>query len=272
MTSVATDPIRTQRILALTTQNRFPTWGTRTLILVIGVLIWQIVSSSGLVDTDFLPSPVMMAAELPKLVVNPEFHVALRSTGTGILLAFLMAVVIGTALGSVIGSISVAREAFEGPLNVLMSMPKVIFFPIFLLVFGLGEATATAFGTFEASVYMAVYAATGVQEAQQKYLRMAHAYGAGGWGQFVHVRLPAAMPSVFAGVWYSIKHAFTGVLLAELFVSTGGIGAMIRHTTELSQVATSFALILVMSLLMIVVGSLVNRIEARVNRWSGKDA
>lgn len=233
------------------------------------VVLWAMLTRTGVLDPEFLPYPETVGRALFVSFGQPEVLNALAVTGQSILYAFIIGSSIGIALGWIIGMSPLMQEAFMGPITILMSTPKSIFLPIFLPIFGLGATTAAAFGAFEASVYVVVNVVGGMLLVQEKHLRMATAFNATAWQRFRWVVLPASLPGLFGALWYGIKHAFTGVLIAELFISTAGIGALIRLYTELSRTDEVFALILAISILMILVGSLANVVENRLMRSHG---
>lgn len=235
-------------------------------VLVGFIALWAVLTRTGVLDPEFLPYPTDVLAALIHSFGEPEVLTALATTGRTVLYAFVIGSSIGIALGWILGMSQVLQEAFLGPVNILMSTPKSIFLPIFLPIFGLGAATATAFGAFEASVYVVVNIVGGMLLVQRKHLRMATAFNATVWQQFRWVVLPASLPGLFGALWFGIKHAFTGVLIAELFISTSGIGSLIRLYTELSRTEEAFALILAVSIFMIVIGSLANLVEDRLMR------
>ena len=230
------------------------------------VALWAVLTRTGVLDPEFLPYPTDVLSALIHSFGQPEVLSALAVTGRAILYAFVIGSGIGIVLGWILGMSPLLQQAFLGPINILMSTPKSIFLPIFLPIFGLGATSATAFGAFEASVYVVVNVVGGMLLVQQKHLRMAQAFNASAWQQFRWVVLPASLPGLFGALWFGIKHAFTGVLIAELFISTAGIGALIRLYTELSKTEEAFALILAISIFMILVGSLANLVEDRLLR------
>jgi ABC-type nitrate/sulfonate/bicarbonate transport system permease component len=162
------------------------------------------------------------------------------------------------------------RDAYFGPVLFVLSTPKSIFIPVFLVIFGI-DHTATAFGTFEAFFYVTVNVVGGVDLVEQRHLTMARAFRAGPWHTFRDVLLPASLPGVFAGIWYGIKHAFLAVVIVELYMSAGGLGQVIRQYTNQLETDKVLAMILGVSIIAIAVGVAWTHLEHRLARWRGDD-
>lgn len=239
----------------------------RTFVIIAIVLLWYLISAAGVVAPHFLPGPQHVFGAMVEMVGDSEVRHHVGVSAQTILTAFALAALLGIAIGSLLGTVPILRAAYFDPIVVLMSTPKVVFLPVFLLIFGLGQNSALAFATFEAVVYVIVNVVGGMLLANERLLRMGAAFGATGLQSFAFVRLPAALPGVFAGLWFGIKHAFTGVLLAEMFISSEGIGGLVRQYTEFSQADRAFALIITVAAFMVVLGTVANRVEARLTRW-----
>lgn len=238
----------------------------RTLIIVIAIIVWDLVSRLGLVDPFFVSSPRGVVVAASELVALPVVHHAFRVTGTAIGIAFLIGTGLGLLAGLAIGLSRIVRDAYYGTVLFLLGTPKSIFIPLFLLVFGASHIAA-AFGAFEAFFYVVVNVVGGVDLVEQRHRTVARAFRASPWHMFRDVVLPAALPGVFAGLWYGIKHAFLGVVIVELYISVGGLGQSIRRYTDLLKTDEVFALILTVTVVAIVVGVVWSQLEKRLARW-----
>ena len=84
--------------------------------------------------------------------------------------------------------------------------------------------------------------------------------------------LPAALPGICAAFWYGIKHAFRGVMIAQLWASDGGIGPLIRTYSAALRTDYVLAIVLLITIIAIVAGALWTRAETRLNRWRSTGA
>ena len=233
------------------------------------IVLWDLTTRSGWVDKLFVSSPGDVAGAAARLSGQGVVWAALRETGTAILLAFVIGTAAGIVAGLVLGLSSLLREAYYGIVLFVLSTPKSIFVPIFLLLFGIGPAASAAFGAMEAFFYVTVSVVGGVALVEDRHLRIARAFRASRWHRFVDVVLPAASPGIFSGLWFGIKHAFLGVVIVELYVSFGGLGQLIHQYTNGLKTDQVFALIGAVVIVAVLIGTGWNRLEARLSRWRG---
>jgi ABC-type nitrate/sulfonate/bicarbonate transport system permease component len=241
----------------------------RTLIIVGIVVIWDLVVRVGLVDRLFLTGPLDVVKAVGALAADPAARAAFGSTGVSIVVAFIVGTTAGMVAGALLGASKLLRAAYLSPLLFVLSTPKSIFMPIFVLIFGISGTSAAAFGAFEAFFYVIVNVLGGIELVEDRHLRVARAFRAGRFHKYVDVIGPAALPGLFAALWYGVKHAFLGVLIAQLWASRGGIGDLIRTYSATLRTDYVLAVVLVITLASIFAGAMWTRVEERLNKWRG---
>lgn len=241
------------------------------LVILIGFLAgWELISRLELVDPAFISRPTDIAAAFPEIIETERIRNALLVTGRTMVWAFVYGTAVGVALGYLMGANRLFRDAFYGPALFMLSVPKSIFIPIFLVFFGINTRTAIYYGAFSSFIYVLVNVVGGFDLIEQRHLKVADAYGASKWHRLRDVILPASLPGVFTGIWYGLKSALQGVLILELFISVAGLGSVITFYTNALRVDLVFGLVLSVSITAILVGSAWSRIEARLSRWRPK--
>ena len=231
------------------------------------IALWDIATRLELLDRDFVSTPGAVVKALGDSFGDPVVSTALMTTGSSILFAFLIGTTIGIVAGTALGLSKLLQEAFVSPLMFLLSTPKSIFLPIFILLYGIGQTSAILFGAFEASVFVAINVAAGMALVEERHLTVARAFKASRWQTLQAVVFPSALPGIFTALWYGIKHAFTGVLIAELWASSDGVGALIRVYAEQLKTDKTVALMLTVTVLAIAAGAIWDQIEKRLTRW-----
>lgn len=241
------------------------------IILVLIVGAWELISRLEIIDPAFISRPSAVAAAYPKLAQSERVRAGVAETGMAMGLAFVYGTIVGLALGYMLGASRLLRDAFYGPALFLLSVPKSIFIPIFLVMFGINTTTAVYYGAFSSFIYVLVNVVGGFDLIEDKHLLVAHAYGAKPLHRIIDVILPASLPGVFTGIWYGLKSALQGVLIFELFVSVGGLGQMIRFYTNGLRVDMVFGIVLGISITAILAGSAWSAVEGRLSRWRPSD-
>lgn len=239
----------------------------RTGLIVAFIVLWDLTVRVGIVDRDFLSLPWDVVRAMYDLADDPEAQEAFKRTGGSIVVAFVIGTSAGFVVAIAIGASSILREAFLAPITFILSTPKSIFLPIFTLVFGLGSVSAAAFGAFESFFYVVVNVVGGLGLVERRHQEVATAFGARTRHRYLDVIIPAALPGIFAALWYGIKHAFLGVMIAQLWASDGGIGPLIRIYSSALKTDYVLAIVLIITVVSVLAGALWTRAESHLNRW-----
>jgi ABC-type nitrate/sulfonate/bicarbonate transport system permease component len=239
----------------------------RIAFLGLSVLMWELLANVGVIDPRFASKPSAIAQALGSLMFDLQALKAIGETLVAFAIAFIIGTGSGLLLGIVFGLNRLLRDAYFPIIMLLMVVPKSVFLPLLVLFFGLGTAAGIAFGALLAFVHVTVNVVAGLDLVEQKYRDVARAYDAKPSRLFLDVILPGAAPGIFAGLWHGIRNGFIGVVIAQLFVSTAGIGYLVRVYSNNFQVDNAMALTLVMAALVIVTGAVWSRLERRLTRW-----
>src|SRR4029077_6068216 len=138
--------------------------------------------------------------------------------------AFSMSVIIGLVVGLAVGLQRFTQKSFMPIILSLYGTPQIPILPVFVLFFGIGPASKVAFGVTHGIFPIIVTVVAGVQNIKPILLTSAKSMGASRWHIFRWVIFPHMIPSFFAGMRLGMTGVLLGVLLAELYVSTAGIG------------------------------------------------
>jgi NitT/TauT family transport system permease protein len=182
-------------------------------------------------------------------------------------IAFALSVVIGLVVGLVVGLHNFSRRSFMPIILLLYGTPQVTVLPIFILYFGIGPASKIAFGVTHGMFPIIVTIAAGVQNIKPILLVSARSMGANSWQQLRYVVFPHMISSFFTGMRLGMTGVLLGVLLAELYVSTAGIGYFTTLFTQNFDPTRLLGLIGMLAAMAIVLNEGVRRLETRYARW-----
>ena len=143
--------------------------------------------------------------------------------------ASCLSAIIGAAIGLAVGLSRFAHQSFMPIILLLYGLPQITILPIFVLVFGIGVASKIAFGVSHGMFPIMIAVAAGVQKIEPVYFNSARSMGASRWHLLRYVIFPHLVPSFFTGLRLGMSGVLLGVLLAELYVSTAGIGYYHQH-------------------------------------------
>jgi ABC-type nitrate/sulfonate/bicarbonate transport system permease component len=234
-------------------------------LVVVILLVWEI--AARFMDPLFISPPSRVFASLGAVVDTEGVPNALRLTFFELAVGFAISVAVGLPLGLAIGLEPFARRSFMPIVLLIYGMPKITILPLFILVFGIGPESKIAFGVAHGIFPIIVTVVAGVQNLKPILLISARSMGASRWHILRWVIFPHMIPSFFAGMRLGMSGVLLGVLLAELYVSTAGIGYFTTMFTENFQPTKLFGLIAMLAAMAIVLNEIVRRGEHRFNRW-----
>jgi ABC-type nitrate/sulfonate/bicarbonate transport system permease component len=149
----------------------------------------------------------------------------------------------------------------------LYAIPQVVLLPLFTLGFGIGPAAKIAFGFSHGIFPVIVNVVAGMRNVNPLYLRAARAMGARQSEIVRDVVFPHMVPSFFTGLRLAMTMTLLGVILAELYVSTMGVGYFTKLFAETFDPAPLFALIGILAVMAIALNEIVRVVERRFTRW-----
>jgi ABC-type nitrate/sulfonate/bicarbonate transport system permease component len=238
----------------------------RLAVVALMLLAWEL-AARFLIDPLFISPPSRVFAALGTVWQTQGVPAALRLTLFELAVAFAIAVVIGLVLGLAIGLQPFARKSLMPIVLLLYGLPQITILPIFILALGIGAPSKIAFGVTHGTFPIVISIVAGVQNLKPILLTSARSMGASRWHILRYVIFPHMIPSFFAGMRLGMSGVLLGVLLAELYVSTSGIGHFTTLFTENFDPTKLFGLIAMLAAMAIVLNEIVRRAELRFGRW-----
>lgn len=233
--------------------------------LIIAVLLLLELYGRFFADPAFMSPPsAIVRAFATRIVADPNILLALAVCAGQIAAAYALAIVFGTITGLLVGATRFSRTAFLPIVLLLFAIPQVSLLPLVILMFGLGPAAKIAFGFSHGVFPIILNVVAGMRDVKELHLRAARSMGASRLDTMRHVVLPHAVPSLFAGMRLGMTLTLLGVILAELYVSTGGIGYYTRLFAENFNPAPLFALVGSLAAIAILFNELVRVAERRL--------
>jgi NitT/TauT family transport system permease protein len=239
----------------------------RLLLLVLALSAWEWLPRNGIVNPLLLPPLGDVLAMLGELLGRPQVHDAIRITAGEVVVAFLIAVPLGTAIGILIGENDYAGAVFKPILFYVFSVPKSIFLPMFILVFGIGFQQKVAYAAFTTTFIVLMSATAAVESVRAEHILVARSYGATRAQILRRVYLPSMLPMLLETVRIAMIFNFTGVMIAEMYASKTGIGHLIASWGENFQMRQLFAGVVLIACAAILFNEAVRFLEARCSTW-----
>jgi NitT/TauT family transport system permease protein len=182
---------------------------------------------------------------------------------------FLIAAFCGIAIGMGLVASRRVEMATWPYLLTFQLIPKVALAPLFIIWFGVGPSSRLMFAVFLSFFPITLSAATGFRSADAGALRLCRSLTASSWQSFISVRLPYAMPHIFAGLKVGVTVAMIGVIVGEFVTAQEGLGYIIMFASSAAETALVFAAIFLLCVLGLGLYGLVAVAEWAVRRRLG---
>ena len=231
------------------------------------ILLAEWGTRSGFISPLTLPRPSDVLLTFQELYQSGMLFKHLGPSLTRLAVGALIGASLGIGIGVLIGLFSLVRAGLVPLVAAIFPIPKIALLPLFVIWFGIDEASKyalIAFGTFTPTV-VATYAA--VDNVDRVLIRMGQSFGLGWWSIVSKIVVPGAMPGILSGLRISLTIAIILLVAAEMLGAEYGIGAYILQAGSLYDLERLFAGVVILSLLGVAVSAAVAFVERRVLRW-----
>lgn len=230
------------------------------------VLLWE-VAARWFIDPQFMSPPSKVLGAIPHLFADPKVAHAIGQSFLELAFAFAIAVVGGVSIALPVGLSSLTYRAAFPIILLIYAIPQVTILPLFVLFFGLGPATKIAFGASHGIFPIMLNVIAGIRGVRPIYVSAARAMGASRFQIVRRVVLPYVAASLFTGMRLAMSVTLLGVMLAELYVSTAGIGYFTQLFSQQFDATNLLALITILAVMAVILNEAVRRLEQRFGRW-----
>jgi NitT/TauT family transport system permease protein len=233
------------------------------------ILALEAICRSGAVNSFTIIPPSRMAVALVGLIRHADwFWADARYTFQNVAAAIVMSIVPGFVLGLVIHALPRVRRVLNPVLLSYYSVPTFVFYPLLIVIFGIGQLSLTVMGAMFGIVAMISSTLTAIDRIPRVYGKVARVMRMGSWQTAMRIKLPAATPHLFTGVKLAVAYSVIGVIAGEFIIATAGLGRRLSLSFNEFDNDTMYGLILLIFIFVAVINSLLQRWEARIyRRW-----
>lgn len=217
-------------------QRVFKPWVSSATTVGVLLLIWWAVTTAGLIQPVFLPSPQAVLGKAWTVSTTGFMDATLwQHLGASLgrmLVALLAAVVLAVPVGVAMGLSRRAHAILDPLIEFYRPIPPLAYLPLIVIWFGIGELSKVLL------IYLAIFApiaiatAAGVRHVDPARLRAAQALGATRWQSVLYVVLPNALPDILTGIRIGLGSGWSTLVAAELIAATRGLGFMVQSAAQ----------------------------------------
>ena len=223
--------------------------------------LYEGLARSHLLYAGVVPTLGDIATALVAQLASPELYADLAVSVAEVAVGFTIATVLGIGVGIAAGSMPWMRDAVGPFLDGIATAPKIVFFPIAILLFGVGPASKAALGALSAFFPVALTVAAAVRRIDPVYVRVGRSFNATRRQMATKIYLPALAPAIVNGMRLGLGIAIIGVLLAEIKLSDRGIGFLTIDEYNHFRIPAMYATLTIVFVLAVLANVLIGRFE-----------
>lgn len=208
-----------------------PKWTIQALVMIcsiaVGIAIWHIGSTMRWnwgINFSNIPPPSKVLDATLKNVIDPDFYVHIAVSIQRVMLSFALAVVLGVPTGLLMARNRLIRAAFLPYIEILRPIPAVAWIPLAILMWPTEESSIIFITYLGAFFPIVLNTISGAEQTPEVLVRAVRSLGASKFDEFRHVILPAALPSISAGLAVGMGVAWFSLLAGEIISGQYGIG------------------------------------------------
>jgi ABC-type nitrate/sulfonate/bicarbonate transport system permease component len=234
-------------------------------------VVWYAVFAAGLVTPKLLPSPIRTLGSLWTNTVSGGLAADFYETLYRTLYAFVIAGIAGVPLGIVIGANERIYTAIEFVIDFFRSTPATALFPLFMIIFGLGDFSKIAIAAFAAWLVILFNVAYGVMNSRPTRVLAARVMGASRARVFKDVLFYECLPQTFVGLRTGVSMALVVIVVAEMFIgSDNGLGKRIIDSQITFDLPQLYGTILASGVMGYGLNLIFLGLEKWLVHWSGR--
>ena len=259
----------------------YGSWLVTVLNLTIFFVLWELFARSGAVSPLFLPTASSMFEALwtgltttapPGAVVSGSIRDHLLYSLTNLGIGLFIACAVGIPAGLLMGGNKIVEKILSPYVWALASLPRIALVPLFILFLGFTVKMQITIIALSAVFPIIINAWAGVKTTEKSLLAAARVFGANRRELYTKVVLPYTLPFIISGIQQGIGRGLIGVIIAEIFGGSNGLGYLVSRSADTFNSSLMYAVLFVLVVVSLTLIQLTRWLEAYVAPWRRVDS
>jgi len=240
----------------------------KSIAVILFFVMWEITPRIGLLDHQFIPTLSEVLEKLWSMLIAGKLNEHIIASLSRAVSGFLLSAIVALPLGFMLGGWFKKFEEYLNPLlSILSQVNPFSIFPVFILLFGIGETAKVAI-IFWVCVWPILFGTiNGVKNLDPLLVKAAGAMGTPKIMMFWKIVLPGAAPTIFSGLKQGAGISFFMLIAAEMIGATAGLGFLVLRSEINYQIKDLFVAVVVIAILGLVITYLISFVEKRIITW-----
>jgi len=233
--------------------------------------IWELCGNTfQLINPMFMSAPSLIVKAAWQMFASGEIWNDLYISGIEFVWGYVLSIVVAIPFGIAIGWYKKFAYVCDPFVNAMNATPRVALLPLVIIWLGIGILSKVGIIFLGAVFPLLINTRDGVKTTPANLLTAARSFGASEWQIFKSVVLPSTVPFILTGLRLAVGRALIGVMVGELYAATAGIGFMITVAGATFQTDKVFVGVLIFAISGMALTDLIDRYEARFDKWRPK--
>ncbi len=268
--------LETVDVTARSVWRRYGPWVTTTINLTCFFLIWELIARIGLINPLFLPKASLMFSELwagltttapPGSVISGSIRDHLGYSLTNLGIGMVISILIGVPFGLLMGANRYVDSLLSPYVWAISSMPRIALVPLLILFLGFTVKMQVTIIVLSAVFPIIINAWAGVKTTDKSLLSAAKVFGAGRRQLYTKVVFPFTLPFIISGIQQGIGRGLVGVIIAEIFGGSKGLGYLIKRSADTFNSPLTYAVLFLLVVVSLSLIQFTRWLEAKVAPW-----
>lgn len=242
-------------------------WFYGPLAMAVFLVVWEAAVYFSDIPELFLPRPSVIVTTLYELIVKKGLLVDLGVTLYRIFAGFFLAAAAGITLGILMGTSRRLYAICDIFIAAIYPIPKISLLPLIVIWLGSGNTSLVALSALACIFPILVNTIVGVRQCDEGLILAARDLGATRGQIQRKIVLPAAIPSIFAGLRLALGISIIMVVAAEMQLSKFGIGARLTFAGSVLETGQVFAMLILLAIVGIALTKIQDRLDRMIGRW-----
>ena len=205
---------------------------TQLLILIVFILLWQILSDKGIINSFLCSSPIKVINTIFSLFNSNNLLIHIWVTLKEILISFILGSVLGILVAAILWWSPFISKVFDPYLTILNSLPKVSLGPIIIIWAGANQNSIILMALLISVISTIIVIYNGFKNTNKISIKLLKSFGASKYQIFKKVIIPTNINTIISSLKINLSMTFVGVIMGELLVSKEGLGYLINYGSQ----------------------------------------
>ena len=242
----------------------------RAALVVLTLAVLELLCRVGVLNRVTIIPPTEMAAALWDILKSGRFNADIAFTLFNTVAAIVLATLVGFFVGAALHAVPRLRRVSEPLLSAYYAIPTFVFYPLLIVMFGVGRVALIVMGAMFGIVAMILNTMLGLDHVPLAVDKTGSILRLNAMRQLILIRLPAAAPHLVTGVRLAVAYSVIGIVAGEFILATSGMGKRIAFAYDNFDNQTMYGMLLLLLVGVIIVNGALTHWENRLHRRFGQ--